>query len=36
MKSYDKSLRDIVAILDPKAVTKAPTTAPKQQRRPVW
>ncbi|ANY86845.1 MULTISPECIES: histone-like nucleoid-structuring protein, MvaT/MvaU family [Pseudomonas] len=34
MKSYDKSLRDIVAILDPKAVTKAPAMAPKQQRRP--
>jgi hypothetical protein len=32
MKSYDKSLRDIIAILDPKAVTRAP--AAKQQRRP--
>nr|WP_219730354.1 histone-like nucleoid-structuring protein, MvaT/MvaU family [Pseudomonas sp. CCOS 191] len=33
MKSYDKSLRDIIAILDPKAVTRAPA-AVKQQRRP--
>lgn len=38
MKSYDKGLRDIVAILDPKAgskvASKAPGAAPKQQRRP--
>jgi hypothetical protein len=34
MKSYDKSLRDIIAILDPKAVARASSTAPKQQRRP--
>jgi len=33
MKSYDKSLRDIVAILDPKAVTRGVASAPKQQRR---
>ncbi|MGF6393455.1 histone-like nucleoid-structuring protein, MvaT/MvaU family [Pseudomonas plecoglossicida] len=34
MKSYDKSLRDIIAILDPKAATRSTTSAPKQQRRP--
>ncbi|MBP2262987.1 hypothetical protein J3B00_003792 [Pseudomonas sp. BP8] len=38
MKSYDKGLRDIIAILDPKVATKvgtrAATAAPKQQRRP--
>lgn len=34
MKSYDKSLRDIIAILDPKAVARASSTPPKQQRRP--
>ncbi|WP_312154470.1 histone-like nucleoid-structuring protein, MvaT/MvaU family [Pseudomonas sp.] len=38
MKSYDKGLRDIVAILDPKAASKVasktPGAAPKQQRRP--
>lgn len=34
MKSYDKSLRDIIAILDPKAVSRGTSTAPKQQRRP--
>ncbi|MNN85438.1 hypothetical protein D3C81_2027260 [compost metagenome] len=34
MKSYDKGLRDIIAILDPKAATRATSTAPKQQRRP--
>jgi hypothetical protein len=33
MKSYDKSLRDIIAILDPKA-TRGPAVAAKQQRRP--
>ncbi|QXH59147.1 histone-like nucleoid-structuring protein, MvaT/MvaU family [Pseudomonas maumuensis] len=33
MKSYDKSLRDIIAILDPKAVNRAPGPV-KQQRRP--
>ena len=33
MKSYDKNLRDIIAILDPKAASRA--SAPiKQQRRP--
>ncbi|WP_194788909.1 histone-like nucleoid-structuring protein, MvaT/MvaU family [Pseudomonas sp. UFMG81] len=34
MKSYDKSLRDIIAILDPKAASKSPAAAVKQQRRP--
>ena len=34
MKSYDKSLRDIIAILDPKAVARASSPPPKQQRRP--
>lgn len=34
MKSYDKSLRDIIAILDPKGASKAPPTPVKQQRRP--
>jgi len=33
MKSYDKNLRDIIAILDPKAVSRAPAQV-KQQRRP--
>ena len=37
MKTYDKGLREIVAILDPKA-SKAPAkttgSAPKQHRRP--
>jgi hypothetical protein len=33
MKSYDKNLRDIIAILDPKAVSRAPAPI-KQQRRP--
>ncbi|EJT83797.1 hypothetical protein PPS11_30041 [Pseudomonas putida S11] len=33
MKSYDKSLRDIIAILDPKAVARVSSAAPKQQRR---
>jgi len=37
MKSYDKGLRDIVAILDPKglkASAKTSTSPVKQQRRP--
>ncbi len=34
MKSYDKSLRDIIAILDPKAVSKVSAAPAKQQRRP--
>ncbi len=34
MKSYDKNLRDIIAILDPKAATRTPASAVKQQRRP--
>ncbi|MFJ3073776.1 MULTISPECIES: histone-like nucleoid-structuring protein, MvaT/MvaU family [Pseudomonas] len=34
MKSYDKSLRDIIAILDPKAATRSTASAPKQTRRP--
>ncbi|MFV3317525.1 histone-like nucleoid-structuring protein, MvaT/MvaU family [Pseudomonas sp. NY15374] len=37
MKSYDKGLRDIVAILDPKGVkasAKTSTSPAKQQRRP--
>lgn len=34
MKSYDKGLRDIIAILDPKAPGRAPATPAKQQRRP--
>ncbi len=34
MKSYDKNLRDIIAILDPKATARAPAVAAKQQRRP--
>ncbi|MFV3402625.1 MULTISPECIES: histone-like nucleoid-structuring protein, MvaT/MvaU family [Pseudomonas] len=34
MKSYDKSLRDIIAILDPKAVSHNLATPAKQQRRP--
>nr|WP_269476041.1 histone-like nucleoid-structuring protein, MvaT/MvaU family [Pseudomonas mosselii] len=33
MKSYDKNLRDIIAILDPKAASRAPAPI-KQQRRP--
>ncbi|MHC6225269.1 histone-like nucleoid-structuring protein, MvaT/MvaU family [Pseudomonas sp. X10] len=32
MKTYDKSLRDIIAILDPKAISRQPATAPKQRR----
>ncbi|CAM4109912.1 Transcriptional regulator [Pseudomonas reidholzensis] len=38
MKSYDKGLRDIIAILDPKVAAKvgakASGSAAKQQRRP--
>lgn len=34
MKSYDKGLREIIAILDPKAAGKAPEPAGKQHRRP--
>jgi len=34
MKTYDKGLRDIIAILDPqKTSSKATAPAPKQQRR---
>jgi hypothetical protein len=34
MKTYDKGLREIIAILDPqKTSSKAPAPAPKQQRR---
>ncbi|ROL73993.1 histone-like nucleoid-structuring protein, MvaT/MvaU family [Pseudomonas vranovensis] len=35
MKHYDKGLRDIVAILDPKATHKAQPSAPKQRRARV-
>ncbi|MFK0090237.1 histone-like nucleoid-structuring protein, MvaT/MvaU family [Pseudomonas sp. NPDC090755] len=35
MKSYDKSLRDIIAILDPKAVAKGAAAAPKTRRARV-
>ncbi|MBH3382393.1 MULTISPECIES: histone-like nucleoid-structuring protein, MvaT/MvaU family [Pseudomonas] len=34
MKSYDKSLRDVIAILDPKAGARTTSPAPKQHRRP--
>lgn len=34
MKSYDKGLREIIAILDPKAVARAPSAPVKQTRRP--
>nr|WP_220464508.1 histone-like nucleoid-structuring protein, MvaT/MvaU family [Pseudomonas juntendi] len=34
MKSYDKSLRDVIAILDPKAGVRTTGPAPKQHRRP--
>nr|WP_189660055.1 histone-like nucleoid-structuring protein, MvaT/MvaU family [Pseudomonas farsensis] len=33
MKQYDKGLREIIAILDPKATSRAPAPAAKQQRR---
>ncbi|MDU9393798.1 histone-like nucleoid-structuring protein, MvaT/MvaU family [Pseudomonas japonica] len=35
MKSYDKGLRDIIAILDPATVGKAVPKAPKQRRARV-
>ncbi|MCE5980871.1 histone-like nucleoid-structuring protein, MvaT/MvaU family [Pseudomonas sp. LF19] len=35
MKHYDKGLRDIIAILDPKASHKGPVSAPKQRRARV-
>lgn len=35
MKAYDKGLRDIIAILDPKAMTKGVTAAPKTRRARV-
>ncbi|MCW2271750.1 MULTISPECIES: histone-like nucleoid-structuring protein, MvaT/MvaU family [Pseudomonas] len=35
MKTYDKSLRDIISILDPKATAKGPATAPKTRRARV-
>ncbi|MDZ5603725.1 histone-like nucleoid-structuring protein, MvaT/MvaU family [Pseudomonas sp. RP23018S] len=34
MKGYDKGLREIIAILDPKVTGKAPAAAAKQHRRP--
>ncbi|WP_313738769.1 histone-like nucleoid-structuring protein, MvaT/MvaU family [Pseudomonas sp.] len=34
MKDYNKGLREIVAILDPKSPNKAPAPASKQHRRP--
>jgi len=33
MKTYDKGLRDIVALLDPKTPSRGKASAPKQQRR---
>ena len=33
MKQYDKGLREMIAILDPKATSRAPAPAAKQQRR---
>jgi len=35
MKTYDKSLRDIISILDPKAPAKGPAAAPKTRRARV-
>nr|WP_302184245.1 histone-like nucleoid-structuring protein, MvaT/MvaU family [Pseudomonas donghuensis] len=35
MKHYDKGLRDIIAILDPKAAHKGAVSAPKQRRARV-
>ncbi|MDD1016459.1 histone-like nucleoid-structuring protein, MvaT/MvaU family [Pseudomonas rubra] len=35
MKHYNKSLRDVIAILDPKASPKGPLSAPKQRRARV-
>ncbi|MFK8331477.1 histone-like nucleoid-structuring protein, MvaT/MvaU family [Pseudomonas sp. BJa5] len=35
MKAYDKGLRDIIAILDPKAMTKGVAAAPKTRRARV-
>ncbi len=35
MKSYDKGLRDIIAILDPAAATKSVARTPKQRRARV-
>ncbi|CAG8863631.1 hypothetical protein PS627_00569 [Pseudomonas fluorescens] len=35
MKTYDKGLREIIAILDPKAVARTPANAPKQRRARV-
>lgn len=35
MNSYDKNLRDIIAILDPKASAKGVATAPKTRRARV-
>lgn len=35
MNSYDKNLRDIIAILDPKGSAKGGTTAPKTRRARV-
>lgn len=36
MKSYDKSLRDIIAILDPKAVARASSTPPSNNAAHGW
>lgn len=35
LKTHDKSLRDIIAILDPKAATRHPPSAPKPRRARV-
>ena len=35
MKSYNKNLRDIIAILDPHPVTSKPSAAPKQRKARV-
>ena len=35
MKSYNKNLRDIIAILDPPPVTSKVSTAPKQRKARV-
>lgn len=35
LKTYDKSLRDIIAILDPKAATRQSSSTPKTRRARV-
>lgn len=35
MKTYDKGLREIIALLDPKAVSRKTSAAPKQRRARV-